>query len=138
MHAWTQKHTFTCMLRNRDSLTSFMMGIFDVITIFYTLFQVCGCVMSHIGAQDQQKHKGFRIPKDANGHLPCLKWKILCTSVYCIKRKHCKAYGKAIDEMMVYRAQGNSKALEFSAVCNKKWYLQVLMNSGWFKRSIWV
>ena len=138
MHSSTQKHTFTCMSRNRDSLTSLIMGIFDVISVFYVLFQVCGYVMSHIGAKDLQKHKGFRIPKVANGHLPCLGWKFQATSVYTIKRKHCKFYGKAIDEKIVYRTHRNSNWLGITVLCAKSWYLQVMMISSWFERSIWI
>ena len=43
----------------------------------------------------------------------------MVTSVYSIKRKHCKAYGKALDEIMVYRTQGNPKSLEIAVVCAK-------------------
>ena len=52
--------------------------------------------------------------------------------------KHYKDYGKAINWEMVYRTQENSETLEISICGVKRCYLQVLMNSSWFKRSIWV
>ena len=64
--------------------------------------------------------------------------KISWYKCYTNLTKHCKAYGKAIKWKASYRTPENSKALEISVWGVKRWYLQVLRNSSWFKRSTWV